>query len=116
MDRPISMTTGFGSYLMNIGKVSNKGVELEINSTNIRTKDFSWNTTFNISHNKNEIVTLDGMQTEIIKGTQIRKVGKSFRTFYMKEFAGINPETGAPQFYTNDVDENGNYKKRLLKL
>ena len=116
MDRPISMTTGFGSYLMNIGKVSNKGVELEINSTNIRTKDFSWNTTFNISHNKNEIVTLDGMQTEIIKGTQIRKVGKSFRTFYMKEFAGINPETGAPQFYTNDVDENGNYKKEITEV
>lgn len=52
MDRPISMTTGFGSYLMNIGEVKNKGVELEISSTNIKTKDFSWNTTFNISHNK----------------------------------------------------------------
>ena len=45
MDRPISMTTGFGSYLMNIGEVKNKGVELEISSTNIKTKDFSWNTT-----------------------------------------------------------------------
>ncbi|RGN35807.1 TonB-dependent receptor [Bacteroides oleiciplenus] len=116
MDRPISMTTGFGSYLMNIGEVKNKGVELEINSTNIQAKDFSWNTTFNISHNKNEIVTLDGMQTEIISGNQIRKVGKSYRTFYMIEFAGINPETGAPQFYTNDVDENGNYKKEITEV
>lgn len=115
MDRPISMTTGFGTYLMNIGEVKNKGVELEINSTNIRTKDFSWNTTFNISHNKNEIVTLDGMQTEIVSGNQIRKVGKSYRTFYMKEFAGINPETGVPQFYTNDVDENGNYIKNITE-
>ena len=115
MDRPISMTTGFGSYLMNIGEVKNKGVELEISSTNIKTKDFSWNTTFNISHNKNEIVTLDGMQTEIISGTQIRKVGKSYRTFYMIEFAGINPETGAPQFYTNDLDENGNYIKEITE-
>lgn len=116
MDRPISMTTGFSSYLMNIGEVKNKGVELEINSTNIQTKDFSWNTAFNISHNKNEIVTLDGMQTEIVSGTQIRKVGKSYRTFYMIEFAGINPETGAPQFYTNDVDENGNYKKEITEV
>lgn len=116
MDRPISMTTGFGSYLMNIGEVKNKGVELEINSTNFRTKDFSWNTTFNISHNKNEVVVLDGMQTEIAAGTQIRKVGKSYRTFYMIEFAGINPETGAPQFYTNDVDENGNYKKEITEV
>lgn len=116
MDRPISMTTGFSSYLMNIGEVKNKGVELEINSTNIQTKDFSWNTAFNISHNKNEIVTLDGMQTEIVSGTQIRKVGKSYRTFYMIEFAGINPETGAPQFYTNDIDENGNYKKEITEV
>ncbi len=115
MDRPISMTTGFSSYLMNIGEVKNKGVELEISSTNIHTKDFSWNTTFNISHNKNKIVTLDGMQTETKSGSQIRKVGKSYRTFYMIEFAGINPETGAPQFYTNDVDENGNYIKDITE-
>lgn len=115
MDRPISMTTGFSSYLMNIGEVKNKGVELEISSTNIQTKDFSWNTTFNISHNKNKIVTLDGMQTEIKSGSQIRKVGKSYRTFYMIEFAGINPETGAPQFYTNDVGENGNYIKDITE-
>lgn len=116
MDRPISMTTGFGSYLMNIGEVKNKGVELDINSTNIQTKDFTWTTSFNISHNKNEIVTLDGMQTEIAAGSQIRKVGKSYRTFYMIEFAGINPETGAPQFYTNDLDENGNYKKEITEV
>lgn len=64
---------------------------------------------------QNEIVTLDGMQTEIISGTQIRKVGKSYRTFYMIEFAGINPETGAPQFYTNDLDENGNYIKEITE-
>lgn len=116
MDRPISMTTGFSSYLMNIGEVKNKGVELDINSTNIQTKDFTWTTSFNISHNKNEIVTLDGMQTEIAAGSQIRKVGKSYRTFYMIEFAGINPETGAPQFYTNDLDENGNYKKEITEV
>ena len=115
MDRPISMTTGFNSYLMNIGKVKNEGVELEINSTNFATKDFKWNTTFSISHNKNKIVVLDGMQDEIISGTQIRKVGKSYRTFYMIEFAGINPENGNPQFYTNDLDEKGNYIKDITE-
>lgn len=115
MDRPISMTTGFGSYLMNVGEVKNKGIELEINSTNFMTKNFSWNTTFNISHNQNKIVTLDGLQTEIISGTQIRKVGKPYRTFYLIEFAGINPETGAPQFYTNEKDANGNYIKDVTE-
>ncbi|MBO5251209.1 MAG: TonB-dependent receptor [Bacteroidaceae bacterium] len=115
MDMPVSMTTGFSNYLMNIGEVKNSGIELELNSTNIQTKDFTWNTTFNISHNKNEIVVLDGIQTEIAGTSQIRKVGKSYRTFYLIEFAGINPETGAPQFYTNDKDANGNYIKEITE-
>ncbi len=115
MDRPISMTTGFSSYLMNIGEVKNQGVELEIGSTNVQTKDLTWTTNFNISHNRNEIVKLDGLQTEIIGGYQIHQVGKPYRTFYMIEFAGINPETGAPQFYTNERDANGNYKKDITE-
>ena len=52
MDRPISMTTGFGSYLMNIGEVKNRGVELEVRSVNFDRDDFSWTTTFNLGHNK----------------------------------------------------------------
>ncbi len=61
MDYPISMTTGFGSYLYNIGEVRNQGVEVELTSKNFDTEDFNWTTTLNISHNKNEILTLDGM-------------------------------------------------------
>lgn len=115
MDCPVSMTTGFTSYLMNIGEVENKGVELEIRSTNFKTKDFSWNTSFNLGHNANKVIKLDGEQTQIISGSQIHKIGNSYRTFYVKEFAGINPETGAPQFYTNTLDENGNYIKEITE-
>ena len=58
---------------------------------------------------------LDGEQTQIISGTQIHKIGSSYRTFYMIEFAGINPETGAPQFYTNTQDANGKYVKEITE-
>ena len=85
------------------------------NSTNIQTKNFTWNSTLNLSHNRNKIVTLDGIQTEISAGSQIRKVGEAYRTFYMIEFAGINPETGNPQFYKNTLDENGNYSKEITE-
>lgn len=115
MDYPVSMTTGFSSYLLNIGEVKNKGFELEISSTNFNTRNFKWNSTFTLAHNQNKIVTLDGIQTEIISGTQIHKVGESYRTFYLIEFAGINPETGAAQFYTNTLDENGNYIKDITE-
>lgn len=114
MDRPISMTTGFNDYLMNIGEVKNQGVELEIRSVNFDMDDFTWSTAFNLGHNKNEIVRLDGQQTEIPDGSQIRKVGKSYRTFYVMEFAGINPDNGMPQFYTNT--KNGNkYVKEITE-
>ena len=115
MDLPISMTNGLGSYLTNIGQVRNRGVEVEINSLNVQTNDFTWNTTFNLAHNRNEIVVLDGEQTEIIDGVFNHSVGHSYRTFYMIEFAGINPDTGAPQFYTNDLDEKGNYIKDITE-
>ena len=115
MDSPVSMTTGFSSYLMNVGQLRNQGVELEINSTNIKNKNFEWKTTFNLSHNANKVVNLDGDQTEIISGTQIHKIGHSYRTFYMIEFAGINPENGNPQFYTNDLLEDGTYSKEITE-
>ena len=60
LDRTISSVQGFTRILQNIGKTSNKGVELGITSTNIRTKDFTWTTNLNISHNKNKIVDLYG--------------------------------------------------------
>ena len=115
MDSPVSMTTGFSSYLMNVGQLRNQGVELEINSTNFKTKDFEWKTTFNLSHNTNKVVNLDGDQTEIVSGTQIHKIGYSYRTFYMIEFAGINPENGNPQFYKNDLLEDGSYSKEITE-
>ena len=108
-------TTGYTSRFTNLGKTSNRGVEVSVESRNIVKPKFGWTTSFTLSHNKNKIVKLDGEQTQIISGSQIHMIGKSYRTFYMIEFAGINPETGAPQFYTNDVDENGNYIKEITE-
>lgn len=115
MDYPISMTTGFSSYLFNIGKVRNQGFEIELSADIIKKKDFSWVSSLNISHNANEVLELDGTQTEIVSGTQIHKVGKPYRTFYLYEFAGVNPDNGNPMFYTNTLDENGNLVKEATE-
>lgn len=45
----LAHVTGFDSQMQNIGKIQNKGIELSLNSTNIQTRDFSWQTNFNIS-------------------------------------------------------------------
>jgi TonB-linked SusC/RagA family outer membrane protein len=115
MDMPISMTTGFSNYLKNVGEVRNSGVEFELTSTNFNTPDFSWETTFNISANANKVVKLSNNQDQIVSGSKIHMIGKPYYTYYMIEFAGINPETGSPQFYTNTQDADGNYVKEITE-
>lgn len=53
--------TGFGSRLANIGKTSNKGIELTVNTENIRRKNFSWSTTFTIARNKQLVEDIGGL-------------------------------------------------------
>ena len=73
-ERPLSLTTGFSNYLSNIGKLQNKGYELELRSTNINTKDFRWTSSFNLGHNTNKILKLDGDLKQVTSGSMIRKV------------------------------------------
>jgi TonB-linked SusC/RagA family outer membrane protein len=59
------LITGSSSTITNAGSLRNKGIELELSSVNVKNKNFSWSTDFNISHVKNEILNLDG-KTQII--------------------------------------------------
>ncbi|MGV8828077.1 MAG: SusC/RagA family TonB-linked outer membrane protein [Breznakibacter sp.] len=115
IDKPISFTTGFTSILTNEGSMLNRGVELEILTRNIQRKEFSWTTSLNLGHNKNEILKLDGIQKEIPSGSYIRKVGYSYYTLFLREYVGINPENGMPQFYTNHLDADGNLVKEITE-
>lgn len=115
MNEPTSLTTGFNSILTNIGEMQNRGFETEILATIISQKDFTWTSSFNAAFNKNKILVLDGIQTSIISGSQIRMVGMPYNTFYLREFAGIDPADGRTWFYTNTIDADGNYVKEKTK-
>lgn len=66
----ITAATGFTSRYVNAGSVNNKGHELILNVTPVRTKDFSWTLTFNYAKNKNEVVELyDENTKQIVLGT-----------------------------------------------
>ena len=56
IDNPISTTTGFASALVNIGKVENSGIEVELRSRNISNENFKWSSTLIASKNKNKLV------------------------------------------------------------
>jgi TonB-linked SusC/RagA family outer membrane protein len=87
----LPITSGYFTSLQNIGRVKNQGTELAINSTNL-TGEFQWNTSFNISYNKNEILDLGAVTGDIPSGgasghlqlgnSGILRVGQPIGVFY----------------------------------
>ncbi|MBY5959548.1 SusC/RagA family TonB-linked outer membrane protein [Membranicola marinus] len=64
MNRRLPILTGFTNITTNLGKLSNKGVELTFNSNNITAADFKWNSSFVFSLNRNKIIALFGDKGE----------------------------------------------------
>lgn len=63
LQQDIPSITGSLNYWNNVGKVRNSGVEIELDSYNVRTKNFTWQTAFNIAANRNKLLSLGGTQT-----------------------------------------------------
>lgn len=114
---PVSGLTGVTSRWKNVGEMENQGIELTVGGDIIRTRDWNWSVEMNLGHNRNRIKELYGNNTEIIRGGGIGIAGEADKilkkdydsdSFYMVEWAGVNPETGAPQWYKHIKDENGN--------
>ncbi|MBM6865172.1 TonB-dependent receptor [Bacteroides caecigallinarum] len=66
LDASVPLSSGFYSATKNIGKVKNDGLELSLSTQNIKTKDFTWTTDFNIAFNKNEVLELAENQTALL--------------------------------------------------
>lgn len=86
--------------------MQNKGVELTITSINFDKKDFKWTTSLNLAHNSNKLTKLDGEKDEIVSGPLIHRIGEPYYSYYLYEYAGVDPETGNPLYYLNDGTEN----------
>ncbi|MCF0052425.1 SusC/RagA family TonB-linked outer membrane protein [Dyadobacter sp. LJ53] len=100
IDEPLSATSGFASYKKNAGSMRNRGTEIGLSGSVVRSDPFSWNIFLNIALNKNRILSLPGNQ-DIVSGVFIRRVGEDLQSFYMRQWAGVNSETGAPTWYTD---------------
>ncbi|AIM38137.1 membrane protein [Sphingobacterium sp. ML3W] len=103
---PMPLSTGFTGYDANIGSVQNRGVDIDIHTIPVLTENFRWNLDVNLSHYKNKVTALPDNNKSIVTGTRILRVGGSIDDFYMREWAGVNPENGLPQWYL--ADEQGN--------
>lgn len=86
---PIPSSSGYKTFVKNIGSMSNKGFEASINTVNITKKDFSWETTLSFSYNKNEVLSLSEGDDDIFPGPDILsssnniiRVGEPVGSFY----------------------------------
>ncbi|MCL1933228.1 MAG: TonB-dependent receptor [Candidatus Azobacteroides sp.] len=88
LSRPLPFTTGFSSVMDNIGRVDNQGIDLLVNTLNVKSKTFSWESTINLNYNKNEIKKLGENNEDIITdpgfvgGNVILRVGEPLGSFY----------------------------------
>lgn len=109
LNEPIPGTSGFTSLTRNVGSISNKGFEFVLNTTNFRTDNFRWNTSLNLTTLDNEVTDLPG--GDIIQGENIVRVGETISSFYLVEYAGVDPANGDALFYRNTENTDGSFDR-----
>ena len=105
---PLTALSGFSSQWQNVGSVRNTGLEVLVNADIIRHKNFSWTASFNISFNKNSIIHVanDSLQQGFGAAYFLHK-GEDINTIKAVKYAGVDPQTGQPQFEKLGFDASG---------
>ncbi|KRB58249.1 TonB-dependent receptor [Flavobacterium sp. Root186] len=104
---PLPISSGAASINKNIGKIRSNGFELTINTKNIDTENFKWNTSFNLTTNESKVKSLPNDNRDIIVSYNINRVGENISSFYLVEYAGVDPENGDALFYKNTKNADG---------
>ncbi|HBX21801.1 SusC/RagA family TonB-linked outer membrane protein [Limibacterium fermenti] len=115
---PVSQATGFSSYLSNEAEMSNRGIEFSIGYDVFKSKEpsgFFWNTQINFAHNVNKVNKIYGGKDNTSRSPFITREGEAYYSFYSREYAGYDPETGEEQWYTNKQLEDGSFEKEITK-
>ena len=136
LEVPLPVTSGFETSFVNIGSVRNRGYEFALDAALIQSKDFSWNTNFNISFNKNRILDLGDAQeffvTAIgdnqIQNDYVIRVGESLGAIYglkddgvynyadFVEFDGLSDDEAADLLYSNVTGTENWYSVNIYNL
>lgn len=109
-DKPLAISTGNESITTNVGSIKNSGIEFTLDANVIKSEDLNFDLGFNISTNTNEITELT--QEEFISGTKKWMVGKSLYNWFIREWAGVDPDDGYGMWYKDVLDDEGNVTGR----
>ena len=108
MSTPLAYTTGFSSMMLNVGQLTNNGVEVEVSYDAFRSRDAFVNIYANFAYNANKIDKLFNGQQSWDRPSYYLSyvVGKSIN-YYMAEFAGVDKNDGLAMWYTKGNHGNG---------
>ena len=108
--KPIAPQTGFYQVMKNEGAVRNRGIEFRIDANIINMNKWRWDVGFNIGLNKNRVMNLPDHKPFLQTASSVNQIiteGEDIYSWYLKEWAGVNPDNGDPLWYV--VDGDGNY-------
>lgn len=101
----LPLYTGYSKENQNIADMSNQGIDFQLITTNIQSKDFQWQTILNISRSTNKILKLNFEGNQLDQANSSYKyyeVGKPVAQWYLHKWAGVDPQTGDPLWEYKD--------------
>lgn len=112
---PLPPSFGYTSYYDNIGDMRNYGVELDLHGDIIRTRDLTWSANLNLTWYRNEVLRLPAERRTMnisgvpgfSSGSYYYAEGHSLFTYMLKEWAGVNPETGVARWWKDEKNAEG---------
>ncbi|HEU4902632.1 MAG TPA: SusC/RagA family TonB-linked outer membrane protein, partial [Flavisolibacter sp.] len=99
LNEPLSATGGFTTYSNNVGAMENKGVEVTLNAVPVKSRNFNWSLSLNAAFNKNRVTRLREGVDEIVGNPFTLKVGEDVQSYYLRLWAGADPDNGDPLWY-----------------
>lgn len=108
---PLPLSSGAAFVNKNIGKIRSNGFEFTLNTKNIETQDFRWNTSLNLTTNQSKVKSLPNNNTDIISDYTINRTGENISSFYLVEYAGVDPANGDALFVKNTTNADGSIDK-----
>ena len=112
MDTPLELGSHSGSIWNNVGKVKNTGIELQLNTINLKNNDWSWITSFTFAHNKNEILELNGGKVDLIGNWWF--IGQPIDVVYGYELAGVATAEDAARYASDATKKTKFYEGEMM--
>jgi hypothetical protein len=114
--KPVAGSNGYTQYPMNVGTMTNSGLEIDLSYDIIKTHDIQLTANANATLIKNKINKLHSdLNGEWIDGSRIYSEGESMYRLYIPDWAGVNPETGEAQYWIWETDADGNKTGQRIK-